>query len=214
MRSGRRYWYAICAFVGLIVLAGLAAGSWVWFGSNAGGKTTPVRGDVAHAQGSDLTTATVEGSASWLEGARLIVPSLHIEAPIEAVGVLPDGSMAVPTHNQWDGVGWYAYGPVPGEKGSAVIDGHLDRPGGAPAVFWRLHELHTGDSVMVKMQGEKTLHFRVTMLQTYEPQQAPLATIFGKDSGSYLNLITCAGQWVPAQHQTTHRLVVYTTLVA
>lgn len=214
MKSGRRYWYALCAFAVLFVLIGLAVAGWIWSSSNAGVKSTHRRGDVALAQSDDEQTATIEAKNSWSQGARLIIPSLHIESSIEAVGVLPDGSMAVPTHNQWDDVGWYANGPVPGEKGSAVIDGHLDRPGGAPAVFWRLHELHTGDSVMVKTRDGKTLHFRVTMLQTYEPQQAPLATIFGNNSGRYLNLITCAGQWIPAQHQTTHRLVVYTTLVA
>ncbi len=26
----------------------------------------------------------------------------------------------------------------------------------------------------------------------------------------FLNLITCAGDWIPSQHQTTLRLVVYT----
>ena len=55
--------------------------------------------------------------------------------------VLSDGDLAVPTQNPWDGVGWYQYGPYPGARGSAVIDGHLDRPGGYPAVFWRLHQI-------------------------------------------------------------------------
>ena len=36
--------------------------------------------------------------------------------------------------------------------------------------------------------------------------------IFGNLGGRYLNLITCAGDWIPSQHQTTLRLVVYTSL--
>jgi LPXTG-site transpeptidase (sortase) family protein len=204
MKMLRRYWYA---FALLFALAGLALGSWAWSGHNMGMKTAH---DEAHAEEDEQPTAT---EPAWWQGARLLIPSLHIDAPIEAVGVTPDGSMEVPAHQQWDGVGWYEYGPVPGEKGSAVIDGHLDRPGGAPAVFWRLHELHAGDTFMLMTHDGKTLHFRVTMLQKYEPQQAPLANIFGDKSGSYLNLITCAGQWVASERQTTQRLVVYATLV-
>jgi LPXTG-site transpeptidase (sortase) family protein len=210
MKTWRRYWYAFSA---LFVLAGLAVGSWLWSGYNAGSKASPSQSNAAHAQ-SDNEPTTTATDLPWWKGARLIVPSLHIDAPIETVGKLPDGTLAVPTDDQWDGVGWYANGPVPGKPGSAVIDGHLDRPGGAPAVFWNLHELKPGDTVEVDIHQGKKLHFRVMTLQAYVPQEAPLATIFGKNTGSYLNLITCAGQWVAAQHQTTQRLVVYTELVS
>lgn len=212
MRTWRRYWYA---FAALFVLAGLAAGGWMWSGYTAGLKTSLSRGRDVHAQGSNgaATGTAAAAGVDWWEGARLRVPSLDIDAPIETVGVLEDGTLAVPKNDQWDGVGWYANGPVPGEKGSAVIDGHLDRPGGSPAVFWNLHNLHAGDSVMVVTHEGKTLHFRVILLQTYEPREAPVATIFGNNAGAYLNLITCAGQWIAAEHQTTQRLVVYTELV-
>src|SRR5690242_10335905 len=61
---------------------------------------------------------------------RLSVPSIGINAPIEQVGTLANGDMATPAQNPWIDGGWYSNGPHPGEKGSAVIDGHLDRPGG------------------------------------------------------------------------------------
>jgi LPXTG-site transpeptidase (sortase) family protein len=143
---------------------------------------------------------------------RLVIPVLGLDAPVEPVSVLSGGQLGVPIKNQWDGVGWYQDGPAPGARGSSVIDGHLDRPGGAPAVFWHLRELHAGDEVQVISAQGKVQRFRVRAVQAYRPQDAPLDTIFEDDSGSYLNLITCAGQWVPAQHQTTLRLVVYTTL--
>ena len=121
--------------------------------------------------------------------------------------------MGVPTRNQWEGVGWYQSGPIPGQRGSAVIDGHLDRPGALPAVFWRLHELKQGDIVTVKDASGHGLHFQVTKVASYPPDNAPTAQIFGNSSGYFLNLITCAGQWIPKRHQTSLRLVVYTTLV-
>lgn len=158
-------------------------------------------------------TAVTLSTPTTVVPVKLLIPVIGVSAAIEAVGSLPNGDMGTPTQNAWANTGWYSAGPQPGEQGSAVIDGHLDRPGGAPAVFWSLRNLQNGDSVMVLMTSGKTLHFRVTRLAFYSPTDAPLQEIFGDRSGVYLNLITCAGDWIPSQHQTTQRLVVYTSLV-
>ena len=147
-----------------------------------------------------------------LNPVHLIVPAIAINAPVEWVGTQSNGDLATPTQNPWENVGWYNLGPYPGERGSAVIDGHLDRPGGYPAVFWRLHDLHIGDEILVMNASGKTLHFQVTRIAFYTPQEAPIQDIFGNWGGTYLNLITCAGDWIPSQHQTNLRLVVYTSL--
>jgi hypothetical protein len=65
---------------------------------------------------------------------------------------------------------------------------------------------------MVIDANGKTLRFRVTGIAFYSPQDAPVQEIFGNKTSAYLNLITCAGDWIPSQHQTTLRLVVYTSL--
>ncbi len=149
---------------------------------------------------------------SALNPVRLIIPAIAINAPVEWVGTQHNADLATPTQNPWQDVGWYNLGPHPGERGSAVIDGHLDRPGGFPAVFWRLRDLHVGDEVLVKNTSGKTLRFQVTRIELYPPQDAPIQDIFGNWGGTYLNLITCAGDWIPSQHQTNLRLVVYTSL--
>jgi LPXTG-site transpeptidase (sortase) family protein len=144
--------------------------------------------------------------------ARLFIPAIGINASIEKVDVTSDGDLAVPTQNPWEDVGWYESGPYPGEHGSAVIDGHLDRPGGYPAVFWQLRDLQVGNKVIVIDTYGKTFRFHVTGIVFYSPQDAPIEQIFANNSGIYLNLITCAGDWIASQHQTTLRLVIYTTL--
>lgn len=143
---------------------------------------------------------------------RLIILSIGVNAAVERVGILNNGALGTPMRGPWDDVGWYASGPHPGEKGSAVIDGHLDRPGGFPAIFWNLRYVRVGDNIMVIDTAGKTVHFRVSRIALYTPKEAPIQEIFGDESGSYLNLITCAGDWIPSQHQTTLRLVVFTTL--
>ena len=145
--------------------------------------------------------------------AHLVIPSISVDAPVENVNIQSNGDLGTPMQNQWEGVGWYSNGPRPGEAGSAVIDGHLDRPGGYPAVFWYLNKVQVGDIIMVVDANGKTLRFRVTRTAAYPPLQAPLQEIFGDSGGTYLNLITCAGTWIPSQKQTTLRLVVYSTLI-
>jgi sortase (surface protein transpeptidase) len=143
---------------------------------------------------------------------RLLISAIGVNALIEQVGITPAGDLAVPAQNPWEDVGWYGSGPYPGERGSAVIDGHLDRPGGYPAVFWNLRNLRVGNEVTVIDAHGKTIHFHVAGIVFYSPRDAPIQQIFANNSGTYLNLITCAGDWIPSQHQTTLRLVVYTAL--
>ncbi len=211
MRIVRRFWYLFAfGVLALSLVMGLRV-SGMLLPAHPSGSTsppssnTPVGAAPKPEEGAQLRPAQHLGA--------LVIPAIAVNAPIEAVGTLPGGAMAVPVQRPWDGVGWYRYGPWPGEQGSAVIDGHLDRPGGSPAVFWRLRDLHVGDLVMVVNAGEHPLRFRVIQLAAYEPTNAPLPQIFRNTSGKFLNLITCAGTWIPSLHQTTLRLVVYTVLV-
>lgn len=174
---------------------------------------------VAHASGmpsptQGLTSALTSPTPAVLaKPQRLLIPAIGVNATIEDVGIAANGDLATPARAPWVDTGWYMNGPRPGERGSAVIDGHLDRPGGLPAVFWRLRDLRAGNEVDVVRSDGKTLRFRVTDVAYYQPQNAPIQQIFGNTGGKYLNLITCAGDWIPIQHQTTLRLVVYTTLM-
>ena len=156
-------------------------------------------------------TARAQASAAALP-ARLLIPKIGVDAFVESLGVLANGDMATPMQKPWEDVGWYNLGSHPGERGSAVIDGHLDRPGGYPAVFWRLRQLQASDVIILRDTDGKELHFHVVRVAEYAPQDAPIQDIFGNRSGSYLNLITCAGDWIPNEHQTSLRLVVYTSL--
>src|SRR5258708_7417666 len=143
--------------------------------------------------------------------ARLLIPAIGVNAPIESVGVQPNGTMDTPRQSSWSDVGLYTGGPRPGDRGSAVIAGHLDRPGGNPAVFWLLRELHVSDEVQFVDAHGKILLFHVTRIEAYPVQDAPVQEVFGNTTGRFLNLTTCAGDWIPTQHQRAMRLVVYTS---
>lgn len=144
---------------------------------------------------------------------RLLIPVIGVNAPVEQVGIAANGDLGTPAASPWTDTGWYINGPRPGEQGSSVIDGHLNRPGNYPAVFWRLYQLRIGNEVDVLASDGRARRFRVIALAYYTPQDAPYQFIFGNNSGKYLNLITCAGDWIRSQQQTTQRLVVYTRLI-
>ena len=178
--------------------------------------TTPKPKSISPAEGvsaSSTPAMPFTESTSAPIPTHLTIPALNINAGIEPVGIKSDGSMATPTQNVWENAGWYQFGARPGDRGSAVLDGHLDRVGGAPAVFWGLGSLHRGDKVMITNARGQQLTFVVTQVAMYGLQQAPLEHIFGDTSGKYLNLITCAGDWIPSQHSYSVRLVVYTKAV-
>ncbi len=144
--------------------------------------------------------------------ARLVIPAIGVNAIIESVGVQPSGAMDTPRQSPWSDVGLYTGGARPGDRGSAVIAGHLDRPGGNPAVFWLLRELQVGDEIQIVDAHGKVLLFHVTRIEAYPVQDAPLQAIFGNTNGRFLNLTTCSGDWIPSQHQRNMRLVVYTSV--
>jgi hypothetical protein len=144
---------------------------------------------------------------------RLLIPAIGVNASIEHVGITSTGNLSTAQKSPWDDVGWLSSGSYPGQDGSAVIDGHVDRPGGSPAVFWYLSDLQPGAQVSIVQANNHVINFRVTRVAYYPPSQAPLQSIFGDSSGKYLNLITCAGDWIPSQHQTTLRFVAYTEMV-
>src|SRR5258706_14606553 len=98
---------------------------------------------------------------------RLSIPAIGVNAPIERVGITSTGDLAIPAQKPWEDAGWYASGPLPGELGRAVVDGHLDRPGGYPAVFWRLRDLHVGNEVVFVDTQEEMQHFCVTAMAYY-----------------------------------------------
>lgn len=194
-----------CSYIALLLLLMLSSCG------QPGAKTAP---PIPSPAAQHTPPATVLPSASTQAvPVRLLIPAIKVNAPVEDVGITVSGDLAVPKRSPWVDTGWYQDGPRPGERGSAVIDGHLDRPGRLPAVFWHLRDLRVGNDVFVIDAQGRRYHFRVTGVVLYLPQEAPLQQIFGNQSGNFLNLITCAGEWIISQQQTQYRLVVYTSLV-
>lgn len=142
---------------------------------------------------------------------QLRIPVLGVEAPVEAVGVGPDGTMGVP--RELTDVGWLETGPVPGQPGTAVVTGHRDSAAGAPAIFWNLGRLRPGNRVYVMDPDGEELAFIITEVQTYPLAAFPAFQVFASTDVRALNLITCTGTFVRRRGLYDQRLVVYSRLV-
>jgi sortase A len=136
---------------------------------------------------------------------RIRIPARGIDARVEPVGLTKTQAMDMPKDTF--AVGWYAYGAVPGSRGSAVFAGHRDTLWGTPGVFWVLREVERDDVVTVETATGEEMYFRVHRTEEYPADAAPIADIFAADGGHYVHLITCAGRWNRTTYDT--RLVVF-----
>jgi sortase (surface protein transpeptidase) len=125
---------------------------------------------------------------------RLRIPVIGVDAPI-APGGYHEGEMEVPTSA--DVVGWYRFGPAPGESGSAVLAAHVDW-GGRAGAFFSLRDLPPGAAVEVDFDDGSTLVFRAATLTSYGKDDLPVDRLFARDGTPTLTLITCGGAFNPS----------------
>jgi LPXTG-site transpeptidase (sortase) family protein len=139
---------------------------------------------------------------------RLLIPKIGVDARIEARGLDSNRNMLTP--NDFRDVAWYNLGPMPGQAGNALMNGHVDWWTGA-AVFTRLSDLRPGDAVVVVRRDGTRINFKVTRQQTVTAN-ARVASLFAPSPVATLTLITCTGVWDPRIMSDTHRLLVSAVL--
>jgi hypothetical protein len=144
----------------------------------------------------------------------LVIPKLGVRSPVGEVGLGPDGQIEVPAVGpDYDHAAWYRYSPTPGERGPAVIEGHLDSPEGAPSVFYGLALLAVGDDIEVTRADGKTLTFRITEVARYAKADFPTEAVYGDLDHPGLRLLTCGGS-LDDDGNYRDNVVVFATLVA
>ncbi len=168
-----------------------------------------------YAPGSDLQVPASETIPREIppaeEPVTLRIPKLKIDAKIQQTGLNAKGNMGVPTN--YSDVAWYKHGTIPGQMGSAVIDGHVDNGLGLSGVFKDLEKLEKGDDVYVVTKSGRELHFEVLSVNSYPYKAVPLDVLFTRKDDARLNLITCGGTWIKSEKTYDQRVVVYTRLV-
>lgn len=132
---------------------------------------------------------------------RLVIPSIGLNSQLVSVGLT--GAGAVDVHPSL--AGWWNGSAQPGTPGAAFIDGH------SPGVLSPLTNIGTGAHISVnKADGQVynyTVVFRETVALSSVDMRKALSVYGGAAEG--LNLMTCAGTYIPSLGTTDQRLIVY-----
>lgn len=120
------------------------------------------------------------------------IPSIRVNAPLTGLGLTATGSLDVPPAAKDNLVGWYEAGTTPGEKGTAIVAGHVDTADG-PAVFYRLGALAKGARVEVERRDRTVALFSVDAVEVYDARAFPDEKVYGAADRPELRLITCGG---------------------
>jgi sortase (surface protein transpeptidase) len=142
---------------------------------------------------------------------RLSIPSIGVDAPFTGLGLSPDGVLNAPPPDNTNLVGWWQGGTVPGNKGPAIVLGHVDTKT-APAVFWGLSSLGKGATVDIDRDDKVTATFTVDSVEVFAKDAFPDDRVYGKTQDAQLRLITCGGAYDRQQHDYTANVVVFAHL--
>jgi len=192
----------------LLVLSGAALGGAVV--TTAAALTTPFQPSFHQ-----LAPLNIAPAPDWFHPAppqepapapvKLLIPSLKLAAPVQALGVTVDYSLQAPAGISE--VGWYRLGATPGSPGNAIISGHLGYPAGKPAIFNGIPRLHGGDEIEVQFADGTAVQFAVDRVYTTPYRNLP-AGFFATDGPPRLTLITCIGDYRANELTYSDRLVV------
>jgi hypothetical protein len=144
------------------------------------------------------------------EPIRMVIPAAGIDASFtNPLGLFDSGEIEVP--EGVEEVGYYKYGPTPGEIGPAVVLGHVDSKAG-PAVFYSLGELTPGDEILIEREDGTTAVFVVEKLERHEQSGFPTEKVYSDLTYAGLRLITCSGVYNNSSERYSHNLIVFARL--
>lgn len=135
------------------------------------------------------------------------IPAIHLDTAIEHVSLTPDGVMDVPKIPT--NTAWFDLGPRPGEKGTAVIDGHLGWKNGVQGAFDHLYQLRIGDTIHIEDENGIITTFVAREIRSYDSNADAPEVFHSNDGKAHLNLITCEGVWDTLHKSYSKRLVVF-----
>lgn len=138
---------------------------------------------------------------------RVVIPSVGIDAPLTKLALEESGRLASPPDNKPALAGWWADGPAPGTRGTAIIAGHVDVPTG-PAVFYNLGALSEGATVDVPRADGSTARFRIDSVDVYDADAFPNDKVYADTGRPELRLITCGGGFDKKRRQYNGNVVV------
>ncbi|GAA4553467.1 class F sortase [Streptomyces collinus] len=125
---------------------------------------------------------------------RIRIPAIGVNAPLTGLGLTRTGSLDVPPAAEKNLAGWYEAGTTPGERGTAIVAGHVDNADG-PAVFYDLGALARGSTIEVDRRDGGVAVFTVDAVEVHAAKDFPDEKVYGAAGRPELRVITCGGTY-------------------
>ncbi|MEV0121475.1 class F sortase [Streptomyces sp. NPDC050703] len=186
------------ALIATVSAVALCSGAWL-LGSGTGPHSPP-QPSAAQASarpGQHEAGARQESGSASLPPSppdRLRIPAIGVDTPLMGLGLTRQGSLDVPPPERKNLAGWYEAGTTPGERGTAVVAGHVDNKEG-PAVFYELGALRRGTTIEVERRDGSVAVFTVDANEVYDADAFPDDKVYGAASRPELRVITCGGRY-------------------
>jgi len=231
-RSGRRRVFALVA--ALLAALALAPAAWGVPGPAANVGSVPraaapdrapiARSDLAPIARSDLAPPAAAGAAvtiavhsarasdlptSRMDAAptRIRISALGVSGAIVPVGVeVGSGGVEIPDDVRT--IGWYRFGPRPGDAGSSVLVGHVASAAQGAGLFYHLRDLPPGARIEVAYADGTTRAFVVRARREYPKGGLP-DDLFARSGSARLVLVTCGGPYDAATGHYRDNIVLY-----
>ncbi|MDQ6658842.1 MAG: class F sortase [Actinomycetota bacterium] len=147
--------------------------------------------------------------------ARLRIPAIGVDSPVQALGLNADDTLQVPAPGpHYNEAAWYDGSPTPGQLGASVLEGHVDSAANGPSVFFKLGALKPGDPIYVTRRDGTTAVFTVNAVRRYPKNAFPTNTVYGAVDHAALRLITCGGTFDRNSGHYVDNIVVFAHLTA
>lgn len=126
--------------------------------------------------------------------AALRIPAIGVTSRVQALGLNADNTVKAPPRGpRYDQAAWYKYSRTPGNRGTSIIQGHVDSAEGGPSVFFRLGDLRRGDRVTVTRSDHSKATFVVDNVRRYAKRNFPTRAVYQHTENASLRLVTCGG---------------------
>lgn len=122
---------------------------------------------------------------------RVSIPAIDRTADLIETGIRDDRTLEVPPDEEGSPASWFTGSPTPGERGAAVLLGHVNSLSDDSGVFYDLQALQPGDEVSVTRADGSTAVFEVYRAESFAKDTFPTRAVYYPVPEAELRLITC-----------------------
>ncbi|GGO44271.1 MULTISPECIES: class F sortase [Streptomyces] len=182
------------SLIATVTALALGSGAWLVYEGTASHPPPQPSASQAAAPGTGRAGLNAAAPLPPSPPDRIRIPAIDVDAPMMGLGLTRQGSLDVPPSRHKNLAGWYEAGTTPGERGTAIVAGHVDNAAG-PAVFYRLGGLAKGRVIEVERRDGGVALFTVDAVEVYDAKGFPDEKVYGAAARPELRVITCGGAY-------------------